>query len=151
MADITPSRYTSETSFDVEIPVSTAGSYSIDVTNSSGLGSTPFTVNPAVSLTLTDLENRVGDTVTSLVVGLDLVTIGTEFTASSEVRFAGATTTDIVPTFIDSTKLIVDTSTLTSGAYTVTVFEGVDESNGLPLTMIAADTRLNDPKLLLCM
>ena len=45
MTDITPSRYTSETEFDVTIPVSVAGVYSIDVTNSSGIGLTPFTVN----------------------------------------------------------------------------------------------------------
>jgi hypothetical protein len=44
MTDITPSRYTSETSIDVTIPTLVDGTYSIDVTNSSGLGSGAFIV-----------------------------------------------------------------------------------------------------------
>ena len=45
MTDITPSRYTSLTSIDVTMPVLTDNTlYSVDVTNSSGVGSGAFTI-----------------------------------------------------------------------------------------------------------
>lgn len=45
MADITPSRYISETEMEVTVPSLSPGSYSIDVTNDSGTGSETFTIN----------------------------------------------------------------------------------------------------------
>ena len=54
MADITPSRYTSETELDVSIPLGTAeGTLSVDVTNSSGTGSSPFTLGSVAEITRT--------------------------------------------------------------------------------------------------
>ena len=47
MTDITPIRYDSYTSIDVKMPLLTEATYSIDVTNSTGVGSTTF---PVVSL-----------------------------------------------------------------------------------------------------
>jgi hypothetical protein len=63
MTDITPSRYSSLTSIDVTMPSLADATYSIDVTNSSGVGSGTFLVGapgPTQSDKLADLVSQLG-------------------------------------------------------------------------------------------
>ena len=86
MTDITPSRYTSLTSIDVTMPTLTDSTlYSLDVTNSSGVGSGTFLVGSTIPVappftdksTLTYVETQL-----SLPVGFSLLFTTTEMDAT---------------------------------------------------------------------
>ena len=133
MTDITPSTYTSETSMDVTIPTLVNGTYSIDVTNSSGLGSGTFTVGPGTD----PPEIIVGSSIPPSKIAVDYVKHNYTIIGDAEILVSGIVLSAGSPASID-TITQVDSKTVT-----LTLKISATGDVGLSATDIAGVTTTN--------